>query len=68
LNTSKEIKRKTLPYLTGIDVRTAFKKLQERTRIKGSMMKNGSEDNTKTMGQQIAGIQNRLGLISTTMN
>ena len=49
-----------LPYLTGIDCKTAFLKLQEVTKINGSIMKNGSEDVIKTLGQQVAQLTTKL--------
>ena len=60
LMVGKSVNKAMLPYLTGVDVKTAFLKLQEVTKINGSIMKNGSVDMIKAMGQQIADLTTRL--------
>ena len=60
LMVGKSLNKAMLPYLTGVDVKTAFLKLQEVTKINGTIMKDGSEDVIKTLGQQIAQLTTRL--------
>jgi len=60
LMVGKSVNKAMLPYLTGVDVKTAFLKLQKITKINGTMMKNDSADLIKVMGQQIADLTNRI--------
>ena len=58
LMVGKSVKKDILTYMTGIDVKTAFNKLQEFLGIKAFTEE--SEDIVKTMGTKIKGLENAM--------
>ena len=58
LMVGKSVKKDILTYMTGIDVRTAFKKLQEALGIRAFTEE--SEDIVKTMQGKIKGLENAM--------
>jgi len=67
LMVGKAISKAMLPYLTGIDVKTAFEKLQSITRINGAVIKEESKDIIQQLGKQVSEISTRLEQQSTTL-
>jgi len=60
LMVGKAVNKSMLPYLTGIDVKTAFNRLQEVTRINGSVIKEESKDIIAQLGKQVGDLSTRL--------
>jgi len=60
LMVGKAINKAMLPYMTGIDTKTAFLKLQEVTKINGSVIKEESKDIIVELGKNVADLSTRL--------
>lgn len=60
LMVGKSINKAMLPYLTGLDVKTAFNRLQEVTKINGSVIKEESKDIIIELGKQVSDISEKL--------
>lgn len=56
----KAISKSMLPYLTGIDTKSAFIKLQSVTRINGEVIKEQSRDLIIELGKQVSEMSTRL--------
>jgi len=60
LMTGKAVKRDMIPYLSGIDVRSAFEKLQTVTRINGNILSEKNRDELSMLTQQVSALMNRI--------